>query len=654
MFIKHLMIVLAGCFLMGLKMNAQTTTIDSLKSQIAIAKNDGEKLILLQKLCRQAKSMPGDSLKKYADEALQLSLQQKDKTKIWEAKFICVRSFMQRAKTDSALLLCNDIINTMTDLDKNYELFHQVVENKIICLNKQKKLKEAMSLAYELVKSGEKYKDLNAQVQAFNLLTFIIGDEDLNDVSKKQDNYQQIIALYRKALSLTSDSNFYKQNWDFIYLNLGTTYEQLPKPNLDSAIFYVDIAYRYSKEKNRIRTTASCLEEKGIIFSKLNKYDSSEYYFNQGIALEQQIADPARIEDAFISFVQMYRDRKDYKRALEYDEMERALLVKNNMPLSTTIYQQFAQEYKSLGNYKAWGEMLDTIITIKDSLYQQNYSQSLTEVQTKYETEKKENTIIQQKYDLARKNYFIYAVFGLLLATVITGFAISKARKKTQQLKLKAMAMDNELKTTEAVNQAKEDERQRILADLHDDVGGGLSSIRMVSDLIAHQHEQLQQVTEFALKISSITKDVTQRMNTIVWALDAGNDTLQNLSEYIREYGFAFFENSSIQFSCGLPQTTNDVQLSGLQRKNIFLCTKEALHNAYKHSGAQHVDVRIEYTNGRLLVQIFDDGKGSSVKNQFGNGMKNMEKRMVEINGSFQQQADNGMLITLDIPIPKK
>ncbi len=645
------MLGLAACFFLSLQVNAQTSTVDSLKNLIASAKNNGEKLVLLQKLCRQAKSMPGDSLKKYADQALQLSLQQKDQTKIWEAKFICARSFIQQAKIDSALLFCDDIINTITELNKNYELYHQVVENKIICLNKQKKLKEAMSLAYELISSGEKYKDLNAQVQAYNLLTFIIGDEDLNDISKKQDSYKQIIGLYRKALSLTTDSNFYKQNWDFIYLNLGTTYEQLPKPNLDSANFYVDIAYRYSKEKNRIRTSASCLEEKGIIFSKLNKYDSSEYYFNQGIALEQQIADPARIEDAFISFIQMYRDRKDFQRALAYDEMERSLLVKNNMPISTTVYQQFAQEYKSMGSFKAWGEMLDTIITIKDSLYQQNYSQSLTEAQTKYETEKKEKTIIQQKYDLARKNYFIYGIIGLLLGTIAIGYAVSRTRKKRQQLKWKEMAMDNEKKTNEAVTKAKEDERQRILADLHDDVGGGLSSIRMVSDLIAEQHEQLQQVTEFALKISGITKDVTQRMNTIVWALDAANDTLQNLSEYIREYGFSFFENSSIQFNCGLPQTTNGIQLSGLQRKNIFLCTKEALHNVYKHSGAQRVDVRIDYTDNRLKVEIKDNGQGNAVKNQFGNGVKNMQKRMVEINGSFHQQFDNGMAITLDVPL---
>ena len=84
---------------------------------------------------------------------------------------------------------------------------------------------------------------------------------------------------------------------------------------------------------------------------------------------------------------------------------------------------------------------------------------------------------------------------------------------------------------------AKEEERQRIITDLHNDVGSGLSTIRMVIDLITDKKEKTLQLEQYAVKISGIARDATQRMNTVVWALNMEQDTLQNLSEYMRECG---------------------------------------------------------------------------------------------------------------------
>ncbi len=196
-------------------------------------------------------------------------------------------------------------------------------------------------------------------------------------------------------------------------------------------------------------------------------------------------------------------------------------------------------------------------------------------------------------------------------------------------------------------------ERERIIADLHDDVGGGLSSIRMMSDLMAHQEEDPGAAhVNFATKISATAKEIAQRMNTIIWSLNTENDTLRNFIEYVRQFGVSYFENSPIRFQCtssgDLPL---DTDLSGVQRKNLFLITKEALHNTLKHSGADTASVWVHMDKGKLCIEVTDNGAGFKDGNVFSNGLKNMKKRMDEIHGNIVFSSTGGAHITISLKL---
>lgn len=222
-------------------------------------------------------------------------------------------------------------------------------------------------------------------------------------------------------------------------------------------------------------------------------------------------------------------------------------------------------------------------------------------------------------------------------------------------LALQRKVADNERSLINAAiarQQAVARERERIIADLHDDVGGGLSSIRMMSDLMVLKEGENPESPNFASKISSTAKEIAQRMNTIIWSLNTENDSLQNFAEYVRQYGVSFFDNSGIKFnykvSADLPEK---IQLSGGQRKNLFLITKESFHNILKHSGATEADVSISLIQHKLRMVIQDNGKGLENNNSFGNGLKNMQKRMNEIGGSFDIHARNGTVITVSVQL---
>lgn len=228
---------------------------------------------------------------------------------------------------------------------------------------------------------------------------------------------------------------------------------------------------------------------------------------------------------------------------------------------------------------------------------------------------------------------------------------------------LQKKVADNEkhlIKLAFARQQATLQERERIVADLHDDVGGGLSSIRMVSDLMLQESKKQNNdsIANFAEKISASTKEIAQRMNTIIWSLNVKNDSIRNFAEYVRAFGLDYFEMSAVQFKSTLPDLLPaNSELSGEQRKNLFLILKEAFHNTLKHAKATACTVEMKVTNKTFVILVSDNGlgnhaKAAEVNKGSGNGLRNMQKRMNEINGKLDIQfLDVGTHLIIELPL---
>jgi len=141
-------------------------------------------------------------------------------------------------------------------------------------------------------------------------------------------------------------------------------------------------------------------------------------------------------------------------------------------------------------------------------------------------------------------------------------------------------------------------------------------------------------------------------MNAIIWSMNSGNDTLDNLISYVRSYSLEYFENTPIECKVNTPETIPDKELTGDKRRNVFLCVKETLNNAWKHSGASIIIIDVSI-NHNLVIKISDNGKGIDMQNlrQFGNGLKNIARRMESIGGSFTIKSERGAVTTLELPL---
>jgi len=250
----------------------------------------------------------------------------------------------------------------------------------------------------------------------------------------------------------------------------------------------------------------------------------------------------------------------------------------------------------------------------------------------------------------------IYYQMGLFLELVffLAGLNYKNRRNIIVQTReretLKAQNLLKEYEKEIAVYKAQQEERQRISADMHDELGAGMTAIRLMSEIARNKMKENTPVE--IEKISHSADDVLNKMNAIIWSMNSGNDTLDNLISYIRSYSIEYFDNTPVQCKVNVPAEIPDKELTGDKRRNVFLCVKETLNNVLKHSGGSLVTVDIE-ANHSLRVIITDNGKGIDLEKlrQFGNGLKNITRRMESIEGSYKIENKNGTVTTLDLPL---
>ncbi|MEO6406494.1 MAG: 7TM diverse intracellular signaling domain-containing protein [Ferruginibacter sp.] len=219
--------------------------------------------------------------------------------------------------------------------------------------------------------------------------------------------------------------------------------------------------------------------------------------------------------------------------------------------------------------------------------------------------------------------------------------------KVQEQEALKLEAEKQNFGTQLAIIKAQQEERNRISADMHDDLGAGMTSIRLYSELAKVK------IGDMALpeieKISTSADDLINKMNAIIWSMSSHNDTLGNMVAYIRSYAVDYFEDKNILVRINLPERIPELQVPGTYRRNIFLVIKEALHNIVKHAEASEVFITLLKQPDGFTLTIQDNGKGIDFNNlrAFSNGLKNMKKRMEDIEVEFKIENNNGTLITL-------
>ncbi len=225
-----------------------------------------------------------------------------------------------------------------------------------------------------------------------------------------------------------------------------------------------------------------------------------------------------------------------------------------------------------------------------------------------------------------KQPWFIFlACFIMLLIIVFSTYFVSqqKAQAKLRLLE-KQIAVDAE--------------RNRISLDMHDEIGVGITHIALLSELLQAHYKDDSELMKAMQTIGRSARKLVQTMSEIIWALNPENDTLDNLLTYTREQAQQYFESLSVAFTVSFPDNVPNIKVSNVQRRNLYLVTREALNNSMKHSGGNSIQLSLVITKKEFCFLVTDNGIGiiTTATKAGHNGIRNMKKRMEDIGGTIE------------------
>ncbi len=232
--------------------------------------------------------------------------------------------------------------------------------------------------------------------------------------------------------------------------------------------------------------------------------------------------------------------------------------------------------------------------------------------------------------------YAIFFCILILIILFIVFVVIVYNRKQLLYIKeqqLKEAEHQNQLLQKELEKQKLlEQERERISHDMHDDLGAGISALKLQAEFLKQKAEDddLQNDIDELLKTS---EEMNLSMREMLWSLNSGNDTLGSFIDYAIQYTSNFLRKTKIKFGSENEDIISETPISTELRRNMFLCLKEAVNNAYKHSHANKLNLSFFQEGNVFTMKISDDGDGIPEGHPEGNGLRNMKRRMEEQKG---------------------
>ncbi|RAK70338.1 histidine kinase [Hymenobacter edaphi] len=300
-----------------------------------------------------------------------------------------------------------------------------------------------------------------------------------------------------------------------------------------------------------------------------------------------------------------------------------------------------------LGRYREALQHQQRLTELQDSLHEERTLRQGQELQTLYETERRERELARQRQrisslhardqqreaELDRRTFLFVAVLvggGLLLILALV-------RQRARHL----------LNSTAAALRM----RTRIAADLHDEVGTLLTRVNLQAELLRQTQPQADAALE---RLLANSRHAASTMRDIVWGIDAEADTVGALLDRMRDHLDQTAPPAGLATELHVHGLRDEEYLPPELRQHLYLIFKEAVSNAARHArGATELRVGLERLEGHLRLRVADDGAAPAVPSgRSGLGLRSMQQRATALRGTLSTGPgpERGFLVELLVP----
>lgn len=546
---------------------------------------------------------------------------------------------IRRNETDSALLLVEPLVRYYQKRPAQQEFYLGLLFFRSKVLDRASRYTQALQQLYEVDQKAASMNDTLIQIQA---------KTGIGWVQMELEQYGEALKWLQQALHFSGNHQFYK-NYGALYSNLASAYNAVGRH--DSAQYYIEVAIKDARESNNELFLATALSMQAKIFTDAGKPALAEAPLNEVVDIRRLLNDPFYTVYDMSNLASYYARNGQSRKGI--DVCKEGIVLAKKSGLSSQllmIYRALAENYKAAGEIAAYSQTLESVITLKDSFNNINSAKLLADMQANTNALKNANTITEQKLKLTVQNYWLLAtiVFSLMAAVIV--WLLFRDYRRKEKLKMEAALAEEKRIAAQSVIDAEEQERRRISADLHDNIGAYATAICADVENIALDGPEKTGIHLDSLQKHS--KEIINSLRDTIWVLNRNEVTVKGISERMKDYVFKLRPSyGKIHFHIE-SDIRNDRKLNSAAALNIFRVVQEALHNALKHSRAKNIYLRIT-SDTALEVEVRDDGQGMGEADiSGGNGLRNMQARAEEsgMKLTVTHPTESGVSVLLTAP----
>ncbi|MGL4584984.1 MAG: ATP-binding protein, partial [Flavobacterium sp.] len=334
---------------------------------------------------------------------------------------------------------------------------------------------------------------------------------------------------------------------------------------------------------------------------------------------------------------ELYLEAKDTVNAFKWAEQSYDLSKSRDIKVDQRIALEFLVTHKAYEN----NEQVKEMIRLTHILEEMDYSTRNRFARIAYETEKIETE------NVALKKLITILVISsiLIIIALLLGVYIYRFRNKNREIRLiKSQQEINEsiyeliLEKGTIATEVKVAVQNKIAKDIHDGIVNGIFTIRFhLQQLNANEEELKNKLIVELQHLEWSTRDISHSL------LDSKLYVNTNFVRLIEELVLLQKNAWHTVFSLEYDDDLDLDALSAVEKVNIYLIIREAIHNVNKYSEATHCVISFTADNEGIIIKVKDNGIGFdlNIKSE-GMGLASIHQRAQSINANLVIYSEKG------------
>ncbi len=594
-----------------------------------------------------------DSVEYYLKSAQKLRFKDLDSIKILALK---VRDYGIRNHDPKGRMAFHSITGVLIEEQGKYD---DALLHYDSAMNIAKSLNDSLQMARIHHHIGVAYKERSLYDLAFeNLFMSLRIAEKYDEIYLIAISQMNISMVYMKMGKLDLAKNYAqlaysltKQKQELANIATGSLIElgnnHIMTGNLDSAIIVFEQANELLERANLGDGKSIVANNLGALYYYKNDFDRAISYFEITVDLARKSNDQKTIALGFMNLGDTYMAMKKHSQA-ETHLLKSLEILKpiRHLQFIRDNYDFLARLEQTRGNFQKALGYTTLMHSYKDTILNEATASRIAELQTQYETEKKDSEIKTLKaeaqikeLEIANTRIVVIAVIGVAILFIGLILYINRQR---------AIRFRDELQRDrfKVVIEAEEKERKRVSRELHDGLGQMLSTVRLfVSDF--DDRKQNPKVDRSLHALDATIAEVRNISHNLMplKLMELG------LPAAVAEMAEKLTVSGQLQVNIeNLDLLTFDESVS----TGIYRTLQEIINNAIKYAKATSILISAVQVGNSISISVKDDGQGfntEEIARSKGIGWSNIFSRMELIGGTvFVKSGKEGTTVQLLVP----